>query len=312
MQTPELSVVLSVYNGGEKLAPTIDSICSQQGVDFEFIIVNDGSSDTSAEILNAYAEQDSRIRPIHQANTGLTRALIRGCGEAVAPFIARQDVGDISLPGRLKTELDLFRKDPSLVMVSCGTRFVLADGEPLYEVAPSTEEVKVGLRALTVRQLRGPSHHGAVMFHTDAYRRVGGYRPAFDIGQDIDLWVQLAEIGEHAATIKILYEAEYSLGGISAGKSSEQLRTGRLILNSAARRRMGKSDDDILRDAEAVTRRARNTKPRKSEALYFIGAALLRRKPEKARDYFRLALRENPGHIKSWTRLLTSYLTKPI
>jgi len=62
MQIPELSVVLSVYNGGKKLTATIESICTQQGVDFEFIIVNDGSSDASGDLLNAYAEKNLRIR----------------------------------------------------------------------------------------------------------------------------------------------------------------------------------------------------------------------------------------------------------
>ena len=86
------------------LAAMLDSILSQEGVELEFIVVNDGSRDKSGEVLNEYAQGDSRLRIIHQENTGLTRALIRRCDAARGEFIARQDVGDISLPGRLKSE----------------------------------------------------------------------------------------------------------------------------------------------------------------------------------------------------------------
>ena len=99
---PEVSVVMSVYNGASHLAATLDSILSQEGVELEFIVVNDGSSDKSGQILNDYAQRDSRLRIIHQENTGLTRALIRGCDAARGEFIARQDAGDISLPGPIE------------------------------------------------------------------------------------------------------------------------------------------------------------------------------------------------------------------
>lgn len=309
---PDISVVMSVYNGAETLCETIESILSQEGVSLEFIIVNDGSTDGTAEILDACAERDSRVRCIHQQNAGLTRALIRGCDAAAGPFIARQDNGDISLPGRLKTELDLIRNKTAPVMVCCGTRFILGTGETLYEVALTSEKVTRGLRSNTASGLRGPSHHGAVMFRTDAYRQVGGYRTEFVIAQDLDLWVRLAEIGDLLATREVLYQAEYAIDGISPGKLSWQQRAGELILTSAERRRAKRSDADVLRQAEILTLRAREAEPKRSEALYFVGAMLLKRSPEKARHYFRRALQENPGHLKAWIRFVSSYLPRPI
>ena len=79
---PDVSVVMSVYNGASNLAATMDSILSQEGVELEFIVVNDGSTDRTGEILDDYARRDGRVRVIHQENTGLTRALIRGCAAA--------------------------------------------------------------------------------------------------------------------------------------------------------------------------------------------------------------------------------------
>src|SRR5262245_47015027 len=121
---PEVSVVMSVHNGASHLVATLDSILSQEGVELEFIAVNDGSTDKSAQILDDYAQRDDRMRVVHQDNTGLTVALIRGCGIARGEFIARQDVGDVSLPGRLARQRAILDAEPAVVMVSCATRFV--------------------------------------------------------------------------------------------------------------------------------------------------------------------------------------------
>src|SRR5262245_31636274 len=109
MSTPEVSVVMSVYNGASHLAATIDSILSQEEVELEFIVVNDGSTDGSGDILDRYALQDGRVRVTHQGRAGLTRALIAGCEIAKGKFIARQDAGDFSFPSRLKSQAAVLR-----------------------------------------------------------------------------------------------------------------------------------------------------------------------------------------------------------
>ena len=102
MSTPAISVVMGVFNEAAVLAPTLDSILAQTERDFELIVVNDGSTDPRVgEILAEYARRDARLRVLTQANAGLTRALIDGCARASAPWIARQDADDVSLPGRL-------------------------------------------------------------------------------------------------------------------------------------------------------------------------------------------------------------------
>src|SRR5262245_3000266 len=96
---PDVSVVMSVYNGADRLHETIESILSQDGVSLELIIVNDGSTDGSEIVLDKYARREQRLRILHQGNQGLTRALIAGCAAARGEYIARQDAGgDISLP----------------------------------------------------------------------------------------------------------------------------------------------------------------------------------------------------------------------
>ncbi len=176
MSTPQVSVVMSVYNGAATLTGTMDSFLAQEGVTFEFIVVNDGSTDGGGAILNDYARRDSRVRVIHQENTGLTRALIRGCAEARGQYIARQDAGgDVSLPGRLARQFAFLESNPTVALTSCGTRFVGPEGEFLYEMVQQGDELQRGLEQLRIDQIRGPSHHGSTMFRRAAYQCVGGY-----------------------------------------------------------------------------------------------------------------------------------------
>jgi glycosyltransferase involved in cell wall biosynthesis len=294
---------MSVYNGERDLAASIDCILEQEGVDFEFVIVDDGSSDGSAKLLDTYSLRDSRIRVIRQENRGLTRALIRGCAEARGEFIARQDVGDLSLPGRLAKELAVIRSDPAAVLISCGTRFVGPRGEHLFDLIQCERDAIEGLAATELRCLRGPSCHPCTMFRRDAYERVGGYRRQFRIAQDIDLWVRLAEIGHHRVVPEILYQAEFGLSGISAGRHRDQLWFGAKILECGAARRRGASEEDLLREVEEYSDAARHRRQGKGEAAYFLGTLLLKKDPERAREYLVLALKENPLHVKAYLRL---------
>src|SRR6476646_3858644 len=101
---PDISIVMSIYNGADRLHETMESVLSQEGVSLEFIIIDDGSTDGSGVILGNYARHDARVRMLYQENHGLTRALIRGCEVAKGKYIARQDAGDISLANRLRLQ----------------------------------------------------------------------------------------------------------------------------------------------------------------------------------------------------------------
>jgi len=120
MNSPDISVVMSVYNGAERLSDTINSILSQQDVSFEFIIVNDGSTDSSADIIETLMQSDARIKLINQENQGLTKSLVTACSAAQADFIARQDNGDISIRGRLLAQFETLNAQPNTVMTSTG------------------------------------------------------------------------------------------------------------------------------------------------------------------------------------------------
>ena len=98
---PKASVVMSVYNGEPFLRQAVASILHQTFTDFEFIVVDDGSTDGTAEILSSYARADSRLCVVTQENRGLIKSLNRATGMARGEYIARMDADDISMPKRL-------------------------------------------------------------------------------------------------------------------------------------------------------------------------------------------------------------------
>lgn len=305
-ERPDVSVVMSVYNGAAHLRETVDSILSQEGVSLEFIIVNDGSTDESPQILDEYAERDPRIRIIHQENQGLTRALIAGCAAATGDYVARQDVGDVSLPNRLRKQIARIKQSPDIVLVSCGTRFVGPDGEHLYDSVQDGESAEAALLTLDLAQIHGPSHHGSTLFSRACYEQVSGYRQAFYFAQDIDLWVRLAEQGRYVVFPEVLYQASITIGAISGLYRKEQVATAGKILESASHRRSGLSDATVLEQAAQIrpfVKRAAGRRDR-AKALYFIGVCLKKQDHHQASSYFKQALQAYPLHLKSAFRLL--------
>lgn len=304
MNTPEVSVVMGAYNGAEHLEQTLASILSQEGCDLEFIVVDDGSTDDTGRILDEWAARDERLRVVHQENTGLTRALIRGCALARGEFIARQDAGDVSLTGRLAAQCATLRNHPATVMVASGARFVGPAGEALYEIVRAADELGQGLSTLDVNKIQGPPHHGSTMFRKHAYSSAGGYRPAFVVAQDIDLWLRLAEAGKCWGLGEVHYEARLAANSISGRRREEQLRAGALAIECARLRRIGQSDQARI-DMErppAIRAGGRTTRHEKSRFYYFVGACLRSSDPVSARRYFRWAVRENPLFLKALAR----------
>jgi hypothetical protein len=138
------------------------------------------------------------------------------------------------------------------------------------------------------------------------YEEVGGYRPEFYFAQDLDLWLRLAERGQHIVIPEILYQATVGITSISGLFRSEQVETARLILECGRLRREGRSEATALEAARRIrpSKRRRNERRGRARALYFIGVCLKRRHNPRAQDYFRRALRTYPLHLKSAARLL--------
>jgi glycosyltransferase involved in cell wall biosynthesis len=308
---PDVSVVMSVYNGGSNLTETLDSVLSQEGIELEFVVVNDGSTDQTGRILSDYARRDSRVHIIHQNNAGLTRALIRGCNAAHGEFIARQDVGDISLPGRLKSQLAVLRDREDCVFVSCWTDVVGPKGEFLY-ASRGTGLASSPINILSAQAkwgvVDGPTHHSSVVFRARQYALCGGYRSEFYYGQDWDLWYRLASLGTFCTVQKTLCACRFALGSISGSQRMEQQKFAQLSKKAMLMRQRGMSDELVLAAARQIqmSSNPRETRHDNAAENYFIGKCLLNNRHEAAARYLAAAIKENPLHLQAWVSLTRS------
>ena len=184
---PCVSVVMSVYNGERYLREALDGILSQTYSDFEFVVINDGSTDGTRTILASYT--DSRLRIVHQENKGLTRALNKGINLSNGEFIARQDADDISEPSRLEKQIKFLEDRPSCALVGCWSKVIDDKGELIGTCHLLTEPMEVANRLPIENQFV----HGAIMVRRSAAKEIGGYREAFLYAQDYDFVFRLSE-----------------------------------------------------------------------------------------------------------------------
>jgi len=197
---PRASVLMSVFNGAEFLAASLDSVLAQTFGDFEFIIIDDGSTDRSAEIVAGYS--DPRIVLIRQENRGIAAALNRGLELARGEYIARQDADDISLPERFAREVRFLDTHPDVAVLGTGAMLIDSDGRPFSRFMPFTRHeqiVKELLRGVCLLM------HGSVMIRREAILEVGGYRRIFSHAQDVELWLRMSARYRLANLREVLY-----------------------------------------------------------------------------------------------------------
>ncbi|MFT4634939.1 MAG: glycosyltransferase involved in cell wall biosynthesis [Chitinophagales bacterium] len=308
MNQIEISVIMSVFNEQASLDRTMQSILDQEGVNLELIVVNDGSVDNSRKILENYAKKDPRITLINQQNQGITQALVNGCKQAKGQLIARQDAGDWSLSGRLKAQLEVFATRSSVVLCSTGSRYFSERGEQLFEASLSADEASKGLKANSLDCIKGPSHHGCTMFRRNAYEKCGGYRTAFIVAQDLDLWTRLASLGDHVALTDMYYEVVLRKNSITTKqRKSQEISRKHIFECSQLRNSVGNDAGHIDKLADKISHLTSNDTDNTLEYNYFVGSILLTKKAQRSRYYFLQVLKTKPWHLKSWGKLLASY-----
>ena len=229
-----VSVLMPVYNSETFVAETIDSILAQTFGDFEFVIIDDGSTDGSLAILREYEKRDGRIRLISRPNTGYVRALNEGLEIAQGEFVARMDSDDISDKQRFELQVKFLREHPEVVAVGSNAFAMDAEGRRLgqYDVPLDNATIQRTL-------LGGDSciHHPAVMMRTAAVRQLGGYNEQYMPCEDFDLWLRLGEIGELVNLPQPLLTKRLHPQSVVATKLQKMQRINEQLLADAWRRR---------------------------------------------------------------------------
>jgi len=217
MVTPNVTVIMSVYNGEKYLRESINSMLIQTFTDFEFLIVNDGSTDNSVNIIQSY--NDPRICLVHNdGNLGLAVSLNRGIELAQGELIARMDADDISRPERLACQVSFMDANPQVGVCGSWVRFFSNEQNSVWKLPESSEEIRcwqfhtVGVA------------HPSVMIRRQLfieYRLL--YDPKFRYSQDYELWGRAIRYMDFANIQKVLLDYRISPEQICATHGEEQL-----------------------------------------------------------------------------------------
>jgi glycosyltransferase involved in cell wall biosynthesis len=216
MKNPKISVIMSVYNSEKFLSEAIESILNQTFKDFEFIIINDCSTDSSLEIIKKYKKKDSRIVLIeNKKNIGLTKSLNIGLKRAKGKYIARMDADDISLPERFQIQYDFLEKNKDIFLVGTGAYDIDEQGNPL-----KVKKVYLGIDKIKeMLPSRNCFYHPTIMFRNEGFY----YRDKFIYSQDYDFYFLLLTKGKLLENIPVsLLEYRISSDSISQSKLAKQ------------------------------------------------------------------------------------------
>ena len=304
---------MGACNDADKLSGSIDSVLNQTFRDFEFIVVNDGSTEVeSKRILDSYSDRDSRLKVVHKENEGLTRALIDGCGAAQGDYIARIDVGDVMLPERLELQARTLDRHADVGFVSCWTDFCAPEWELMWTARGESEGDKPFVM-INEDHERGAyqdiTHHGSAMFRKSTYDEAGGYRRQFYYGQDWDLWCRMAEKSKFYLIPRVLYRVRIFPTGISMTDKDLQDKIAECSRGAFFARLKGEDESPFLSRAAEITPSSRQTRRKNLEpGYYFIAENLRHRDKRHSRKYFFKAIRENMFGIRSWIRLIQTFL----
>ena len=188
---PLVTVLMSVHNNEKVVDRAVRSILDQSYTDFEFLIINDASTDNTPGILRSY--QDERLRIINnEKNLGLTRSLNLGLEEAKGKYIARIDADDFSFPDRLEKQVDFLRRNPEFILLGTSFNIVDSNNQTVKELIFDTSPEKLYYDLFFQNMIA----HSSAIFKLSEVLKTGGYDEDYIYAQDYALWLKLADRGK--------------------------------------------------------------------------------------------------------------------
>lgn len=227
-KNPRVTVLMSVYNGERYLNEAVDSILAQTFTDFEFLIIDDASTDRTPEILRGY--DDPRIRIVtNEENLGLTKSLNKGLALARGEYIARMDADDISLPERLEKQISFLEKNLEIGVLGTAVQYIDEYGKPLQILNWPQKDTLIKWQLCFMN----PIAHPSAIIQRELLTKSGGYDEKVIFAQDYDLWVRLSPITHFGNHKDILLYLRKTRENISFTKYHEQKKFSHLISKRA-------------------------------------------------------------------------------
>ena len=235
MDTPQVSVCMPVYNAERYVPEAIESILAQTFTDFEFLIVDDGSTDGSRGVLERYAARDERIKLVSRPNTGYLVALNEMLGRAKGAYVVRMDADDVAMPQRFDRQVQYLNEHPECVLAGSRVIIIDPDGDALKEMgdALTHEEIDGALMKGQGQMV----YHPVVMYRRQVVQELGGYRPEYYLTEDLDLFLRLAEVGRIVNLAEPLLQYREHFDKIGYRRLEQQADAERRTLVDAYRRR---------------------------------------------------------------------------
>lgn len=232
--------MLPAYNDERWLPYAIESTLAQTQRAFELLLINDGSSDGTLALMNAYAKRDPRIRVLSHENYGVARTLNEALHAARTDWVMRMDADDVMAPNRIERQLAFLEQHPEAAVIACLPIYINEAGDEIGRKARARFTAPgVALRASERGEVIQILHSGALI-RRHAVLGVGGYRAEFDKVEDIELWGRLVDAGH-----EVLEQPEYLVhyrfrrASVSGGDYALQQRQLRWVAYCAAQRRVG-------------------------------------------------------------------------
>ncbi|MCU7521149.1 MAG: glycosyltransferase family 2 protein [Ignavibacteria bacterium] len=302
MKIPSISVIMSVYNGEKYIRDAIESILKQIYTNFEFIIINDGSTDDSAKIISSYS--DARISLIQQENKGLSLALNRGIYASRGKYIARMDADDISESNRLLEQIQFMEENPEYVAVGTFANYVDDEGNFLYKgsLPIKDTDIRIGL------PIKCPFVHSSVMMKADILKKIGGYKNCgrYFYQEDLLLWNDLSFEGSLYNINK--YLINYRITPSSNSQRSRKFNAYQMniVKNYSSTKILDFNKINNIPEEWTFQK----DKNRLSFYYKNIGSTYLIKASNKikAREYYIKSIKSNFFDIKAYVSLLVSYL----
>ena len=237
---PPLSIVMPVHNAIPHLDHAIESILRQTFSNFEFVILDDASTDGSTERLREWASRDARIRLIRvEKNLGPAISSERVAREARAPTVARMDADDIAYPSRLEEQLKVLENHPDVGVVGGLWDVIDAKGRKIREPEPWR---------LIRRSVFPPFGNGPMTYRREVFERAGGYRPECEFWEDHDLVIRMAAITKIMVIPHAIYQVRLSTTSTRIVSEQERLERGvDLMYRSSDRLRRREPYEDIVK-----------------------------------------------------------------
>ena len=206
---PKVSLLMCVYNGETHLREAVESILNQSFKDFELVIVDDGSTDSSWQILSEYSAKDSRIVLIqNEVNLGLEKSLNKGLAATKGEYFARQDADDVSRSNRLQLQVDFLDNHPEVGALGTAVELIDEQGNTIGKnILPTDRE---SLQSLLL--FNNFMHHSTLMVRSSLMQKLGGYDETMRYVEDYDLWWRLSCLSGLATLPNILLKRRVDNG----------------------------------------------------------------------------------------------------